>query len=551
MAPLAPAAGVSRPRSDRRRKPRVPPRLRIALFADAASQPRWLVEAFARIARSQFADIVLIAVSPGSPPPTPWLWRACQRLDAWLFGTAQEPSAPMDLHAAIPDARYVTVQSPPTNREAAWRQATAADPHLDVVFALGELDDAEFGNIAKYGIWRYCFGAEHGVREALAGWREVANGRPVTESGLRVNLWPGVSRLLYRSRSRTYPFSALRNRANLFRKTALFAERELRMLRLLGASRLKHCAQLPPATPRADALPTTTEMLRGLLHVGGRIVRRGLQKFGWVDQWFIAYRFGKPSWNGDLDGFTRLQPPKDRLWADPFPLYREGRYFIFFEEVVFASGKGHIAMIELDRDGGHSAPIKVLECDYHLSYPFLIEQDGDLFMVPESGQNRSVEIYRCTRFPDIWRLEKVLLQDVACADATFHRADDRWWMFVNIGAEGTELYDELHLFHADDLLGDWQPHLCNPVKSDVYGARPAGRLFVHDGALHRPAQICAPLYGSGVVIAEVLQLTPRSYREQEIARILPSPGGGLLGIHTLNRSGDLNVVDGFARRSRV
>lgn len=552
MAALASSGGKLYSHAARNRAPRVKAPLRIALFADNARQPRWIVEAFTRIARADFAEVVVIAVSPRVQPVMPWLWRLYRRVDKWLFGTGENPSESVDLRSAIPDARYLALPPPAVGAAPDWHEAVAPDRQLDVAFVLGELDDAEFENIAKYGIWRYCFGEDCGTREELAGWREVNRGSPVTASGLRVRLWPGTSRLICQSQSRTSPLSVYRNRSNLFSKMGLFVERELRMLSMLGGARLKRSVSLPalPTTP-GERLPSNGEILRGWSRIGPRILRRSVEKLCCIDQWFIAYRFGAPNWDGNMDQFIRLLPPKDRIWADPFPLFRDGRYFIFFEEVIYASGKGHIAMVEISRDGTHTPPLKVLECGYHLSYPFLIKHAGDLFMVPESGQNRSVELYRCIHFPDQWRLEKVLLDDVACADATFHRSGERWWMFVNIGAEGSELYDELHLFYADDLLGTWQPHRCNPVKSDVSGARPAGRLFMHKGALHRPAQICAPLYGSGVTIAEVLQLSPLGYQEQEVARILPTEGQGILGIHTLNRSGNLNVVDGFTRRSRL
>jgi hypothetical protein len=89
------------------------------------------------------------------------------------------------------------------------------------------------------------------------------------------------------------------------------------------------------------------------------------------------------------------------------------------------------------------------------------------------------------------------------------------------------------------------------VKSDVRCARPAGQLYRRDGVLYRPAQICAPLYGSGVLINRVLHLSPQAYLEQEDERILPLQPEGLLGVHTLNRAGELSVVDGFMRRPRV
>ena len=88
------------------------------------------------------------------------------------------------------------------------------------------------------------------------------------------------------------------------------------------------------------------------------------------------------------------------------------------------------------------------------------------------------------------------------------------------------------------------------MKSDARCARPAGQLYWRNGALYRPAQICAPLYGSGLSINRVLRLTPQEYVERQIERILPSAQAGLLGLHTVNRAGDLTVVDGFVRRSR-
>jgi hypothetical protein len=172
-------------------------------------------------------------------------------------------------------------------------------------------------------------------------------------------------------------------------------------------------------------------------------------------------------------------------------------------------------------------------------------------MMPESAQNATVELYRCVDFPLRWKLEKVLLRDVRLVDATLHRGAGRWWMFANAAPGASRMFDdELHLFHAERLTGEWQPHARNPVKSDARCARPAGRLYWRDGALYRPAQICVPRYGAGLSINRVLQLTPQAYAEREVARVLPDAGGGIIGLHTVNRAGPLTVLDAFARRRR-
>src|SRR5438876_4844236 len=58
--------------------------------------------------------------------------------------------------------------------------------------------------------------------------------------------------------------------------------------------------------------------------------------------------------------------PKAVFRADPFALSVDDKYFIFFEEFVYEAAKGHISVIEIDRNGKFTEPITVLEKDYHL-----------------------------------------------------------------------------------------------------------------------------------------------------------------------------------------
>ena len=73
-----------------------------------------------------------------------------------------------------------------------------------------------------------------------------------------------------------------------------------------------------------------------------------------------------------------------------------------FEKVV-----RKVPLIEIGADGRWSTPVRVLERDHHLSYPFLFEHEGVLYMVPETAQAGTVELYRCTEFPLRWRRERV------------------------------------------------------------------------------------------------------------------------------------------------
>jgi hypothetical protein len=525
-------------------------KLRIGLFLDSPLQPLWAVQAIA--AASNTAEVVVIAQGALSAETVPKLWRLYDRLDRRLFCPGPDLLASVELKQRVPHHHLMEL---PNGGEAGgtlslWR-AGLMDLRLDIAIALGEIDTRWLEGLARHGIWRYAFGDWHQPLDHLAGWREVLEGKPVTAAALIVRRRAGDERIAYQSWSRTCQLSVARNRQQLLRKLMHFTGRAMEQVRLDGETWLDQCDKVEPPSALAPRAPDTAFTLRTAGAVGLRLARRAAQKALSVDQWFLAYRFSKQdSWDGSLEGFRCLVPPRDRFWADPFPIEHAGRYFIFFEELLFATGKGHISVVEVSRAGECSPSKKVLERDYHLSYPFLLELQGELFMVPESLQNRTVDLYRCIQFPDQWKLERRLLGDTMCADATFHHQDGRWWMFVNVGIEGAEVYDELHLYCAERFEGPWRAHKSNPVKCDVRGARPAGRLFFRDGKLYRPAQICAPLYGSGLAIHEVLELSRQAYIEREDRRILPVPQERLLGLHTLNRAGDLRVVDAFMRRAR-
>jgi hypothetical protein len=538
--------------------PKLRPRLRVGVFADSRLQPRPIVEAFSRIALSDFAEIVLIATDSQDAPIDPWLWRVYRRLDHWAFATQAELSEPVDLIARLGYARILAIPEDIGDRPSVniW-QDKISRLGLDVAFSLGNIEHSLIEDIARYGIWRFSFGAgQHQGSDTLVGlegFREVARGTQVTTSCLIARLAGDLEKVLYQSSTLTSPLSITRNRELVLRRAAQFPGRVLKELHRTAGATLA-----PSFLPHDPAPFFELKLTSSLLNISQRALRRALQKLFYADpwfieQWFIAYRFATgnitpPHAPGTL---TCLIPPKDRLWADPFPLERDGRHFIFFEELVWSEGKAHISVIEVDRDGYCSKAHRVLERPYHLSYPFLIEEDGQLFMIPESGQNGSVDLYRCLHFPDRWALEKILLQAPCCVDATFHRSNDKWWMFVSTGVDDTEAHDELHLYYADHLGGEWQAHCMNPIKSDVSSARSAGRLYEQDGKLYRPAQIGVPVYGAGISINQILKLSTEAFAEQEIGRIMPPRTDKFIGVHTVNRAGHLSVVDGLFRRSRL
>jgi hypothetical protein len=435
---------------------------------------------------------------------------------------------------------------------------------LDVAVLLGRfriLRGRVLG-VARHGVWSYHHGDNLVKRGTPAAFWEVMEGAPVTGSILQVlteDLDGG--RVIYRSYAMTDARSVVRNRRKYYWKSAAFLLRKLRDLYHEGPDALRDdsgtSTHLLPYSGRLYSAPTNSEMARLLLALVGRLMRDKLTELFWWKQWFIAYRIGEPAAAGtntpDLIPyrFKPLMPPKDRFWADPFPVKAGDRYYIFFEEWIYGRPRGHISVLEVDEKGPVGEPVPVLERDYHLSHPFLFEWEGAHYLLPETAENRTVELYRAVSFPDKWESAGVLLPDIAAADATLALLGNLWWMFATIGGTSISKNDELHLFFAESPLGPWRPHQRNPVKSDVRSARPAGQVFLHEGHHYRPSQDCSTSYGHAIVLNRIEAIDSTHYREIEVARLSPAWLPRLVGTHTINATAGLTVIDACLRRPRL
>jgi hypothetical protein len=269
----------------------------------------------------------------------------------------------------------------------------------------------------------------------------------------------------------------------------------------------------------------------------------------YAPHWHIGWRFndGAGVWQtGDLSGprWTVLTDPGHRFYADPFPITWQGRTFVFFEDLDHRVGKGVISAVEFGDCGPIGRVLPVLEEPWHLSYPFLIEDDGELWMIPESSTHRDVGLYRCIRFPDKWERHATLMSGIELSDITIARHDGCYYLFAawRDGAAGYS--DTLAIYHAEHLLGPWLPHASNPVMIDRASTRPAGNLVTLNGRLWRPVQNCSDGYGAALALAEVVELSPTTFRQIVRHSLKPGPSWPGRKLHTLNRCGRLEVIDG-------
>ncbi len=236
-----------------------------------------------------------------------------------------------------------------------------------------------------------------------------------------------------------------------------------------------------------------------------------------------------------------------RYLADPFGLQRHGRTHVFVEAFDYRTKHAVIEHHELDDKLAWIGGRTVLASNAHLSYPFLIEDGGEIFMIPESQRLGEIALYRARDFPGDWVRETPLLSGVPGAEASVVRYAGTWWMFFTVVGPQARDQRELHVAWAEKLTGPWRLHPLNPILNDRTGARPGGTPFVgSDGFVTLPVQDCSRTYGGAIRFLRFTTLEPNRITTEHL---VPRLTGDLVspthrdGLHTFSRCGKLTLVD--------
>lgn len=264
--------------------------------------------------------------------------------------------------------------------------------------------------------------------------------------------------------------------------------------------------------------------------------------------WQVGYRIIEGpgiAETGRVDGprFVVLPDDGKRFYADPFVFEHNGRRFLFVEELPYATRKGVISVAEMGADGHFGTPRAVIEEPHHLSYPQVFTADGEIFMLPESSGGRELVLYRALEFPDRWVRDTVLLADVKVADATLLQRDGRHWLIATRRLDYGSSADTMVVYSAPALRGPWAPHPLNPIVIDRAAARPGGSAVAHNGRIVLPVQDGSRSYGGGLGLMDLLRLDDDAVLWGPVRPIEPGNAWARQGFHTLNRAGQLEVVD--------
>ena len=452
--------------------------------------------------------------------------RACPELDVRVVAVAGAPWSP----PAGLAARLVGPALAPATVTLDGGELRGAD--IVVNFVAGE------PNVEPpHGVWSFRLGDSDA--RGLPFAREIAAGAVTVEIALLSRTGERV-RQLRRGRfgvTRWHPSTLRRALGEAAGWPAVLAGALAAGVALDGVP----AAPAPPARPLAPL-----EQLRFGGALFARLAASLLENLLEVTEWNVGFSPGGPR---EVLAGTPLavrwlpRPCARSFLADPFVVERDGLRVLFAEDYDYDRDRGVIDALVLDDAGAVVRRERALDIPTHVSYPYPLEIDGELYLIPENCAGNEVAFYRCVEFPHRWERESALLPAFDGVDTTLFQHDGRWWALCTRYSRGSTL--ALYAFHAPSVRGPWAEHLLNPVVVDVASARPGGPTFVVDDVLYRPAQDCSASYGGGLVVMRIDALTPNAYHETPVRRIDPSGFGRYRdGVHTLSFARGLIVVDG-------
>jgi hypothetical protein len=533
--------------------------LRVGVALDGPVVPAWISKTLSELLRARFIDVVVFVLDGTSASATsPKVWRRpllfslYEEIDRRVFTTTRAASAAVDIGDEI------TVHAPVmTGLANASTLATIHAKDLDVLVWLASVRPrSELFGRTRFGIWATNLDESQEFPSSAPFARQLVEGEPRVVTALQILGVSGRDRVIYRSVSAVDPHSLCRTQEPVYWKAAHFMVRRLGHLHDAGWEFIRTLATYhEPAPARREAMhrPSNREMIPFSASLAVEVTRSKLRKLLYRETWFIAYQRRERARASSAEAFRDsivVFPPRGRYYADPFVIRHGDRHCVFFEDYLVDERRAVISYFELGSDGRPSQPRVVLDVGVHLSYPCTFAHDGQIFMIPETAANRTVELYRAEEFPDRWVLDATMLTDISGVDATIAAHGGKLWLFVNVKEDGARYSDELCVFFAESLHGPWIRHSLNPVVSDVRTARPAGRIFERDGMLVRPGQDSSTEYGRAVVLNRIDVLTEDDYSETPIASIDGSWKKGNIGTHTYNFDDRYEVIDGRRWQAR-
>jgi hypothetical protein len=391
----------------------------------------------------------------------------------------------------------------------------------------------------KYGVWAFQQGDEQSYLYGSSCFWEIYNNESVTAVSLyRCTANKEEKIILKKGYFATVKDSHMKNKEHICSSVTFWPSMVCEDLLNGNADYLNEI----PVVSKARAYGSPTQLQWLFFYC--KLLRNKMKKL--ITQLFCYEYWNVGLVNQSIEQLLNEPQPdikwlvekKDLYYADPFGYEENGNMHILMEELDHKVVNGYISKLDVNLICNkevtfHSSIIKLPS---HMSYPYILYHDGDVYCIPETSEENEVAVYQLNKKTKDWVKTRTILEGFPAVDATIIKHGEKWWMFCTRGRSESQSHnDELHIYYSDELFGKWEAHKQNPVKIDIRSSRPAGTPFYHEGSLYRPAQDCSETYGGRIVLNKIKTLTTAQFIEETVSHV--QPGKNSLypdGVHTLS-----------------
>lgn len=421
---------------------------------------------------------------------------------------------------------------------------------LDLIIDFDGRIGREFSAACKYGVWAFQQGDEQLYPSGSSCFWEIYNNESVTAVSLyRYTEKKDEKILLKKGYFATIKDSYMKNKDHICSSVTAWPSMVCKDLLSDNADYLD---EYPVVSRAAKAYGSPTQLQWIFLYI--KLLQNKMKKL--AVQLFCYEYWNVGLVNQSIEKLLHENQPsikwlvekKDLYYADPFGYEENGRLHILMEELDHKVVNGYISGLDVNL-GRNKVTIdsSIIKLPSHMSYPFILRQNEDVYCIPETSEENEVAVYQLDKKAKKWIKARTILKGFPAVDATILQYGEKWWMFCTRGGAESQTHNcELHLFYSDDLFGEWKAHVQNPVKIDIRSSRPAGTPFYQEGALYRPAQDCSETYGGRIVLNKIKTLTTTQFIEETASYVQPEKKSLYPdGVHTLSSiNSQWTLIDG-------
>jgi hypothetical protein len=542
-------------------------KLNLAILIESEEISLWQYRILEKLFNTEYSHIQLFILKKRNPQNEnslnlPLFYRFHENLDHFIFRRKIDFNKKINVAEHFKSTPIIPFSAKDTlNDFVNFNAKEILSYNIDLVlnFIKQNIDD-ELAGIARLGVLTYLISKQIDYISNPSCYWEVTKLMPEIEVSIQLKQAKiNGNTEIFRSGILPYPNSININRNNAYELASLFIPRIIQRISTDGnfyISDFKHRHEKSDYEGLSDQhvieYPSSVKALSNLLMIFFSFLKKKVL-YHKIGRWFIFFKLtdNKGFLPPDPRTLKVLQSPQGKFWADPFVISRDGHYYVFVEEYVYRTKKAHISVLTLDEKGKLLKSETIIDKPYHMSYPHVFMYEDSYYMIPETGSNKTIELYRCIRFPNEWVFERNIMENIHAKDSTIFFFNNKWWLFVSIieKTNASMSFNELFLFYADNLFSpEWNYHPMNPIVSDQKISRSAGAIFMHENNIYRPSQDCSGIYGRALNVNCITKLSETQYEEVMISKTEPLWDSKIKGIHTYNFNDKIILMDAFRFR---